>query len=71
MILAKVFEDNPIRGIFISELIFFPGLSYISFRLLSVYLDSNNQTASINIVSFGFKLKRLIDDQRSQKVTKS
>ena len=52
MILAKVFEDNPIQGIFISELIFFPGLSFISFRLLSVYLDSNNQTASINIVSF-------------------
>jgi len=52
MILAKVFEYNPIHCIFISELIFFPGLSYISFRLLSVYLDSNNQTASINIVSF-------------------
>jgi len=52
MILTKIFEYKTFQGFLISDAIFFPGLSYISFRLLSLYLDSNYKTQSINIVSF-------------------
>ena len=51
MILVKVLQHSYSLHA-ISDMIFFPGLSYISFRLLSLYLDSNRNDSPINFIAF-------------------
>jgi len=50
MILVKVFEYSYTYHS-ISSIIFFPGLSYVSFRLISLFLDSDYNDPPINFVS--------------------
>ncbi len=52
MIMFKVFENFSSPFYRISEIIFFPGISYVSFRLLSLYLDTKDDPLQISIISF-------------------
>jgi len=51
MILFKIFEHSYTYNK-ISELVFFPGISFVSFRVLSLFLDSKENTNPISLFSF-------------------